>query len=124
MPLFSKNLLHLEKPLLYSPSLPTGGETNDTINRQLFFLWLDNAFEFDLRPLTIGSLTNPPATLPIPSNARGRVSPDPSRCRLALNALPFSARRTRIRSPRKPSSNAPTNGCWTSSNQRRKRWTN
>jgi hypothetical protein len=30
-------------------------QTIETINRQLFFLWLPNAFEFDLRPTTIAS---------------------------------------------------------------------
>jgi hypothetical protein len=31
------------------------GNLSKTINRQLFFVWLDNAFAFDSRPMTIAS---------------------------------------------------------------------
>ncbi len=35
------------------PLSKTGsGKISETINRQLFFVWQDNAFEFDLRPMT------------------------------------------------------------------------
>ncbi len=44
--------------------------------------------------MTIGSLTNPPATLRTPSNAREHASPGPSRYRPASSGLPSYARRT------------------------------
>jgi hypothetical protein len=63
----------LQKPVarpspfvIFRPPFPGQEAAIKTINRQLFFVWLDNAFVFASRPLTIGSLTNPPATSPTP----------------------------------------------------------
>jgi hypothetical protein len=41
---------------IFRPPFPEErGANKQTINRQLFFVWLNNEFAFGLRPLTTGS---------------------------------------------------------------------